>query len=708
MASKQQLDPSAVISAVSAKATHGVMRGIAQLGNVRKLTSSIHHGVIGAKEFMLAMIVLVVCLAVVCLVYVLARVVHLRGFMLGHSENMEEFMKAFYNDIDTSRKLFKALEVSKTVFDAGDKNLIDLLHCSRTMKYFDSHDDETLDKNFDTYFKYYDIMNSSVDQWFHSEDIGSFDTPSLPGKDYLKNLVRSIDAIRTEVRTSVENADYLPAVQRAVFLCSSLSADDYANSVIPAASDQSARALAGALLASCHAKKIGHTAFQSYLQEFIDVCIGMQLMNLYFHVYFDKIKELHNSRRFSFFNFLIVLVKPYVKSLILDKVVDPWKTLMSAKGRSKDWRAFKTAWDSIGPILTNLPRTLASSDGGEGFKSKEEPEVIEGLGGLISGILMIGKFFSVIMEVANALVKLVTDPLGAVLFIVKLVVGTMIGLVLMILYVMMSIPPFIYGIYAMYFFVFNIVLFAIVSFWYVNLFLLFGLIGVVLWVLDLMLSAFNGFTAPSVIAQLGRCENLPDVWYTRGSFIDDNNYNRAFLCQTPCVSRFKPNGVFCSKIPAEQPSFCPHAQVYRIYKGLKTTPTPFMMGEFRADAKFKMLSQEARKAYIAKYFKNRQRFLTRCSSMNEPYDSLTKNICANCDTVKIPNEKDRDDLKSACKQIYCDGQPGEDFCYKFAHTKQKMEYSTALSTDDVLKRIAKLFVSFIISIIVVLMFLYNA
>jgi hypothetical protein len=704
-----RINPSAVFTVLGSKVTNGIGQMFAKLGNLSKWAKFVHGSVLGTQQFIYSLIILIICCAIIVLVYVLIRIIRLRGFGIWHSENLEEFMSAFHSDIDTTRKLFRALEASKQYFDTTSGNLLDMMNCKQTIAYFEANKEETLEKNFDTYFKYYDIMHSSLDQWFHSNELEKFARDGMTGETYLNNLIKSIQRIRAEIKQSVNDNRYLPTVQRVVFLCSSLTKEEYEKVNLP---NLPSKPLAESFITACHNKQINYETFMNNIQQFIDLCIGIQIMHLYFSVYFNDIKELHNSRRFSFFNFLIVLMKPYVRQLIFEKIVDPWKELMSPKGRFKDWKKFIKAWKTIGDAIKSLPKKLVKNDDNkdEKFENDREPEdadIIEGFG-FLKGLLSVGDFFASILGVAFALAKLISRPFDALMFVIKMVVGITVALFLLIIYLLLSLPPFIYVIYAIYFFIFNIVLFIVFSMWYALLFAYFGLLSLILWVLDLMLSSFNGFTAPSIIAKMGRCENMPDVWHTRGGFIDHNNFNRAFFCQRPCASRFKPNGIFCSRLDMQQPSFCPQAQAFRIYKGMKLSPNPFSMGDFTPDPTFWTKSKEARREDIKNYFVKRQEFLTKCSSTNQPYDFLIKTICSNYDTVTLPNENDRPKLQTVCKQIYCEGRPNEDFCYKFADKKDKPNDQDEEADRDVVARIMKLLIMIILAVIVALMFLYNS
>jgi len=810
------LDPASVVGALAAKATHGVTGAAKKLLNVVKIASAVKDTVISLRMFLLSLLILVLVIGVFALVYVLARVIHIRGFRIGHMEDIESFMKAFHDDVNTTRKLYTSIQNVKDAFDTGKGNLIDILGCDKTLAYFSSMEASVEQEVLDTYFKYHDVINSSgIKSWYEKDldrlksSISSkktqplynfagsilnsgiehfsqvpnkgtfiqkvFDTkastvnktktgtnessislssssvnamkgltggamgfvagnalassssgskPSsylmqqsstiftnLESDEYIRKVViNPFDYVRSEVKHIVRDRDKLESVQRILFLCSSVSEDDFNNDKIQSISNQEAVQMAKHVVASCKKNGISYSNFKSYMRTIIDLCVGLNILNLYMNVYYDDIKRIHNNRRFGFFNLLIMLIIPYFNTLIKENVIEPWKELLSADGTKKDYKKFMKSWDSLGDTLANLPRTLASSkkkSSDESF-TENKKDIIEGFS-FLKGLLSIGNFFEAILDLALGIAELLSNPLEMLLTIFKLVIGLIVGLILLILYTLISLPPFIYIVYAIYFFVVTIVINAVFSLFWVALFALFSIISAVIWTVDLLLSSMSGFKRHSFLVSLAQCENLPDMWYTRANYVDGNMYNRAFLCQTPCSSRFKPAGVFCTKGNNRQPSYCPQAQAYRIYKGLPLKPNPYSMDAFTPDISFYTKSSEMKKQTIKKYFEEKQDYLQKCSKINEPYDILVKNICANYDTIKIPDEKLRPALQTVCRQAYCDGNPKEDFCYKFSEKQLLMKPKVnAVTSDDVIKRVMNLLVLIIISVIVLLMFLHNA
>jgi hypothetical protein len=702
--------------AIGTKAMGGLVGSASKLGDIGRILKGLNAGINGLKGLLLSLAIILVCVAIIVLIYIIARVVRLRGFGIGHSERLDDFMDTFHNDMNETRKLIYSLNATKSAFTTDSGNLIDMLKCPKTIAFL-GQDQKVIKKKFDTYFKYYDIMGSSMDKWFYSNEIEGFAEKGKTGDQFLSDLIKEIDGVRKEIKECVNKN--LPTIQRVLFL-SSISEKDYTAGNIHSHTDGNAHKIAVSYIKKSKELSKSYDVFQSFTQQFIDMCIGISVTNLYLDNYFVSIKDLHNSRRFSFFNFLIILIKPYVIELIFKNIVNKWKELFSSKSLKRSYTEFEKAWLGIGKLLSNLPTTLAGvktskqkpkedfteSDDTDKDKKEEEDDkedVVEHFG-FLKGLMSIGQFFLNILKVAVKIAELVTKPFEMLLFIIKMVIGIAIGLVLIIIYTILTIPPFVWIIYGIYFFVFKMVLLAVMSYFYFMLFIGFAIVSGILWVLDLIL---GGFTTQSIISRSMRCENSPDVWYTRANIINDNIYTRALFCQSPCAERFSPSGLVCTRTDSVQPSYCPQAQVYRIYKGLKIS-NPYSMGEFKPSLNFYTKTKELKELEVQNYFIKRQDFLQKCSKSNDEYDYLIKTICANSEYVKLPNEDDRAKLKGLCKQIYCYGNPKEDFCYKYDEIKGEDGQEDDLDVDGVLRKIIKLICMIIIAVIIILMFLYNS
>jgi hypothetical protein len=696
---KAKINPEAAMGTLGAKVMNSVTGIASKMSNLKKIAEALKSGVVGLREILLSLAIICICVGIVVLVYIIARVVRLRGFALGHSENLEDFMDNFNQDMNTTRKLFMHLSTNRAVFSAGDKNLVDLLQVPKTLKFFQQNE-EVIKEKFTTYFQYYDIMKSSFDKMMYSNDIEGFSKGDISGKDVLTALISEINDVRKEVKECIQNS--LPLVQRVLFL-STLKEDDFRSGTLANHPDKKAVDLARGYINSAKQVKMSYETFKSYTQQYIDLCIGVSVAHLYFGAYFDDIKDMHNSRRFSFFNFLIILIKPAVKEFIIKRIKKPWQEIFDSKFQRRAFNQFRDSWLRLGETLANLPRMLIGESFTPEKKSSNDEDLVEGFG-FIKGLLSIGTFFLTILQLAMKIAWMLSNPIEAVIYLIKLIVGILIGIVLIVIYTILTIPPIIYAVYGIYFFIFYIVVQAVLTLYYMSMFIVIAMFAAILWALDLILGMFQ---RQSIISKSMRCENIPDLWYTRANIIHDNVYLRStILCQSKCASRFKPNGVLCVRTDSQEPSYCPQAQVYRIYKGMKLE-NPYTMGEFKPGLKFYSQSKEMREIEIKRFFAKRQNFLQSCSEYNEPYDFLVKTICANHEYVSLPNENDRKKLKGLCKQIYCHGTPKEDFCYKFDDAKGDDADAENIDQDEVLKRIIKLIILIILSVIIILMFLYN-
>ena len=132
------------------------------------------------------------------------------------------------------------------------------------------------------------------------------------------------------------------------------------------------------------------------------------------------------------------------------------------------------------------------------------------------------------------------------------------------------------------------------------------------------------------------------------------------------------------------------------------------MYDYQPNLKFWTLPKNKRETLVKSFFLKRQNFLQKCSTANAKYDPLIKTVCSNYDSVNLANEGDRKKLKYLCKQIYCDGSPSETFCHKYNDVKREKLSTDEVSGDDIVKNIMKLIVMIVISVIIILMFLYNS
>ena len=357
----------------------------------------------------------------------------------------------------------------------------------------------------------------------------------------------------------------------------------------------------------------------------------------------------------------------------------------------------KKAANEVKKIVSNPKAAIKSL-----FKKKkkekfENGDIVEGflglpsLGGLISGVLSIGKFFISLLQLATELAKLVgqivKDPFGTILKIFTLLIGVVICVILSILYFVMSIPPFIFGPWAAYFFATEVVPLVLYS-------VTFALLLAFITIICLILTVINVITN-GAIANVVLCDNAPDNWYKIGNF-PTNKHERELLCMKPCGRNFAPDvtGLTCVAGDANQPAFCPQAEIFRIYNGTFDTNYIYDFNVYTSPSYAKALPKQ-REEMLKAFFVKRNAFLTSCSKNMKPYDYVSQGICANLDVLsQTYSASDIAKLKNLCSQAYCGSKDSYSFCGTLTN-------STAQSTSDIVKKIALIVTLIIVFIVIV-------
>lgn len=286
----------------------------------------------------------------------------------------------------------------------------------------------------------------------------------------------------------------------------------------------------------------------------------------------------------------------------------------------------------------------------------EDDEVIETFG-FLKGLLAVGDFFKIIINVAKGMKSLVElfkrDPFRAIFAPILLIVGIIMAAWFMLNYALLTVLA-VHFIFAGWY-----------SFWYILIFLIvatilevvfaavLALFYVVLWLMDL---ATGG-----LIVKMMRCENLPNEWEFRRNYAEDNTYNRVFgtACCYPCSSRFRPvYGVLCSRVPDYLPDLCPQQQIITAYRTGKVDDSsgPFMFDKYPDNARFRMMKRSKKVEVIKKAFQEGKRFMGKCVDRLEKYDFVNRHICFNVD--RLPDDKYSEETKTKmralCFQTYCD------------------------------------------------------
>jgi hypothetical protein len=180
-----------------------------------------------------------------------------------------------------------------------------------------------------------------------------------------------------------------------------------------------------------------------------------------------------------------------------------------------------------------------------------------------------------------------------------------------------------------------------------------------------VLAALNVATGGSLNKWL-ICDNSPTSWYTTSSYHLDNKYRRSFFCGKPCGARYEPDGDSnCKKVDSSQPSFCPQAEIMRIYSGNKNDSVPHFLDYNTTDPLFTLKTSKERKELLKEHYMKKMTFLNNCSGPLKTYNNVSLNICANLDNFEKNETFNKgyiEKMRIVCKQAYCNSGTNYPFC----------------------------------------------
>ena len=312
------------------------------------------------------------------------------------------------------------------------------------------------------------------------------------------------------------------------------------------------------------------------------------------------------------------------------------------------------------------------------------------------------------VELMIKFLNLLNNPKKVIPYLFTLIFGLLFGAWMLCVHTIWSISIFNEILFWLYFIFVTLLLEILLSLVFIAIFSCLVVIDIILWLLDLITFGAIRF--------LTRCEETPDSWYKRGNFAYDNITRAIFLCQYPCGMRFRPSkygGLVCMRTKQTESSFCPQSQIYRLYKG-ENIESPAIVNDFVPDLEFWTKSKEDRKLAVGQFFESRQSFLNKCCSKMEPYKDVLQNICANCDTVKLPNDtpENRQLLKGLCCQAFCQAEIDADRPYFCANMGcqtmvQSGRHTSILGIGDVSEKIINVIIMIVLSTIFIAIFLHR-
>ena len=239
-----------------------------------------------------------------------------------------------------------------------------------------------------------------------------------------------------------------------------------------------------------------------------------------------------------------------------------------------------------------------------------------------------------------------SDPLGTIIGIVSLLLGLVFGLVLLILYMIMTFTAIFWLLLVIWV---TLITFVVALLNTVYLFLLSILIAIpyfVAWIIDMV--------TKGAVTKLLRCENLPDDWGDRHNYSQGNGYKRidgGAICFAPCFPRYTPTGCFCKRRQAHLPDFCPHQQIYRIFRG-KGVSQPYVFDKYRPVPGFTRMTLAKKQKLIIHAYRDKMSWYQTCYMTLRKYDFINRFICTTIDKLDLMDAH-KEKLRVLCSECYC-------------------------------------------------------
>lgn len=595
------------------------------------------QAIIQFKEVIISVIVISIVILMGVLVYYLLRVGHPVSAWLGHSIDLENYMKtvwipefkrqttALFEDPNTSPELRNKVQKEKldTLSD-DDIVFFFMFYDFHTLKARDLQAQRDRQKGFNVELEqkwWYtesdvylipkiaptSIRNKANLEWFKS---GIFDAQTF--EKYLNEKMLLIRDLANAVRLHVQGSQTktLQAQDMHIFRLH-LLLNEYRTDLVYMYNTR-----------KTHGMTMQFNIFRLYLSEFNENIIKKRILKETWSDFSSQVEGF----RYSLMNEYETNMRAALLKKAWSLPVDMFNKDISKEGFTTD--------------KTMNNEEIVRED----FNPKKLFKAIGGIGTFFKNIFkIIPKLFKIVIST----VALITQPQKLVFKLLALFIGLVLFIVIIVLDALRTLIVLILS------YVFALAYCVLYTLLWLLIYGIVLIIFFILWVLDLC-------TGGQVLKLL-RCENKPDAWIHQPNFAFKNIFSRSFFCVKPCGNRFcnKTGSLFCKRLESYEPQFCPQQIIHSAYekRGIAnaSVETPHLF-TFKPGADFWTKTSKDKKRAIKTFYQDRKVFLQTCHKEYANKEPFTKLVCEKIDAFIDP--KSQPDLFNktvdACQQIYCD------------------------------------------------------
>lgn len=388
----------------------------------------------------------------------------------------------------------------------------------------------------------------------------------------------------------------------------------------------------------------------------------VHLLRLHLHVYHDQTTMSFETRKSGPGRLPLAIMTlywwPEVEPTYTKSIPHLWKD--APKEFKTGMESYDRKWTELGIFILQLPCYMSYTDNQEridncGDVTKEILRVVEGfsIGGLINGVVsLLTHLIPMIVQIAEYISLLASDPMKAILGIFMLVLGMGIGLWGYLLYMFLSITQL--------YWIWGLVYAFTISYYYAWVLSLWDVVFTVCLAVPYIAVTLLDLLSGGMVMHLLRCESLPSAWAEQPYTAFNNVRERMFgICSVPCTGRgFVPKfDVLCYCEPPDTPPYCPQQQLFRAYRALPVAE-PWIFDGFTADNAFHSSNPQDQQRLMAAAYHRKTGFLGRCYSAVSPFSFITRHICSDLDTL-LPHATSDEKSKLAllCHQAHCNFGP---------------------------------------------------
>jgi hypothetical protein len=224
-----------------------------------------------------------------------------------------------------------------------------------------------------------------------------------------------------------------------------------------------------------------------------------------------------------------------------------------------------------------------------------------------------------------------------------------------------------------------------------------GVVGFIVMIICIILGiiAIINYASKGMLSNLVLCQTSPAAWYQIPNYHLANKFERSLFCKTPCITGYRideATGEYCNRIPKGQPSYCPQAEIMRIFSNYNKKDKLHVFANYKPffNLWFNMKTPELKENDYKNYYLTKAKFDSTCKDKLGGYTQMTMDICASLDLLENSKDqngltdKDIKRLREVCSAGFCNSKNHFSFCGTFAQDDKEEKNKAGLLIKNII------------------------